>query len=594
MGSSHRRIVALFGAQFFGALVDNVLRSALAALVATRALHLGGLGPEALTALAAGLFVLPFVLFSGPAGALSDTFSKAAVLRAAKLIELPVVALAGYGLVAAHLPVLLVSLFLLGAQAALFGPAKYAILSDLVEPPALIGGTALIATGTFLAIVLGALVVDGAVDPTVIALIALALSLSGLIASRFIPTTPSGTPAARGPLVSLVESWRAARAVRSVFLSVLAISWFWFLGSALLALLPSFAAGGSMHRVLAVFCGGLALGSLAAGGLARGRIELGLVPLGSVGMTVGLVDLWWIGGEPVTGPALLDLGLVAVGSGLYTVPLYAMIQDRSAPAVRSRVIAANNVLNALFMVGSALLVYGMSAGGLAVGDQLLVLAVLNALVAIYIYRVIPEFVLRLVIWTLANLAYRLRARGLEHVPDKGPAVLVANHVTFVDWLFITAACRRPPRFVMYHGYFAMPVIGWFFRAGKVIPIAPAHESAETMQRAFDRIAAELEDGELVCLFPEGKLSKTGEMEPFRTGIERIIARTPVPVVPMALLGLWGSVFSRKRRSKVPRGFRSPIELRVGPPIPPEQVTAHGLAEVVAALGGFAAPRDAAS
>lgn len=578
----------LFWAQLLGALVDSLLRTALISLISGRAIQIGALDPRVLVSLAGAAFVLPFLLFSGLAGHLSDKHPKAAVLRWAKLAEVPVVALAAAALVTEQLAGLLACLFLLGTQATFFGPAKYAILGELLPPSGLIRGTALVATATFGAILLGALASQlwiGAL-PT-LALIAVVLSLAGAGAGLLVPRSAPGAE----PTLSV--RWggavAATRSVRSVFLSALGISWFWFLGSAILAVLPVYATDGTATRALVVFCGGLAVGALATDALARHRIELGLVPLGSLVMTIGLVDLGWSGDRPDSARALLDLGLVAVGSGLYTVPLYAMIQDRTAPARRARVIAGNNVLNALFMAASLLLVHGAAALGWPVSTLFLVLAALNVAVAFYIYQVIPEFLLRLVLFVLAHLMYRLRVRGLEQVPARGPAILVANHVTFVDWLLVAAAMGRPPRFVMYHGYFRMPVVGWFFRDGKVIPIAPAHESEDTMQQAFDRIAAELAEGELVCLFPEGKLSKTGAMEPFRTGIERIVARTPVPVVPMALLGLWGSAFSRKPGRKLFRRFRSPVELRIGAPIPPQQVTARGLAEAVAALGGFAVP-----
>lgn len=576
-----RRIAPLFWAQFLGACVHNVVRSALALSVTVR---LGALEPAALVALAAVLFVLPFVVFSGLAGALTDKHSKARVVQACKLAELPIVALGAWAFVRGDVPLLLLTSLLLGLQATFLGPAKYSILGESLEPHELIGGTALIATGTFLAILLGAWVSAWLAEtPVRLAALLPALSVLGLAASARIPRLAGAAPALEVGLIrSTTASWLAVRSVRSVFLSVLGISWFWFVGSAVLAVLPAYAPGAELPRALALFTGGLAAGAVVAGVLARGRIELGLVPIGSVLMTLGLVAL----GLRV-GPASVALVVVALGSGVYTVPLYAMIQDRAAPERRSQVIAGNNLLNAGFMIASVLLVHALADVGPA--TVLLVLGLLNAAVAIYIYQVIPEFLLRLVIFVLARVLYRLRVDGLAHVPERGAAVLVANHVTFVDWLFIGAACRRPPRFVMYHGYFRMPVVGWFFRDGKVIPIAPAHESEDTMNQAFDRIAHELADGELVCLFPEGKLSKTGGLEPFRTGIERIIQRTPVPVVPMALVGLWGSVFSRKPGPKIPRGFRRVIELRIGSPVPPREVTAGRLAQEVATLGGMALP-----
>jgi len=611
---SDRRIAPLFWTQFLGALNDNLFKNALAILVTYRAMRLGSLGPESLVALSSGLFILPFFLFSATAGQISDKYPKAQILRATKLAEIVIVVAASVALYVGYLPGLLAILFFLGLQAAFFGPAKYSILPELLTPAELVGGNAVIETGTFLAILAGTilggiLIAENAT--LVLAAVMIVAAIAGAITARAIPMTPGADPGitvSLSPLAPSLETFRATRKVRSVFLSVLGISWFWFMGAALLSVLPAYTRDvlhGSEHVVtafLAVFCVGIAVGSLASERLGRQRIELGLVPIGSIGMTIGLLDLWWVGSPllpdamlglseyirtPFGARVMIDLAIIALASGLYTVPLYAMIQDRSDAATRSRVIAGNNIMNACFMVLSSLLLLGMFAAQATIPTIFLVLAILNTVVALYIYQVIPEFLWRLMVWVLANFLYRLRVTGLDNVPDKGPAILVANHVTFVDWLFIGGACRRPPRFVMYHGYFKMPVVGWMFRDAKVIPIAPAHESEDTMQQAFDRIALELEDGNLVCLFPEGKLTKDGKMNPFRTGIERILARTPVPVVPMALNGLWGSLFSRQKR--LFRGFRSEIDLTIAPPISPEGLTAQHLAERVAALGGFEVP-----
>jgi 1-acyl-sn-glycerol-3-phosphate acyltransferase len=218
--------------------------------------------------------------------------------------------------------------------------------------------------------------------------------------------------------------------------------------------------------------------------------------------------------------------------------------------------------------------------------------VLNAAVAFYIYKVIPEFLFRFACWILANCMYRLRTVGRDNIPMEGAALLVCNHVTFVDWMIISSACKRPARFVMYHGFLKIPLLGWFFRDAKVIPISPAREDEQRMEAAFDRIAAELEAGEIVCIFPEGAITSDGRLQRFRPGVEKIVRRTPVPVIPMALIGMWGSFFSRKDGPAMRHPFRrvwSRIQLVIGPSIPPDQVTAAALAERVAALGGFDPP-----
>jgi 1-acyl-sn-glycerol-3-phosphate acyltransferase len=264
------------------------------------------------------------------------------------------------------------------------------------------------------------------------------------------------------------------------------------------------------------------------------------------------------------------------------------MQTWSDPAERSRVIAANNVMNALFIVFYAVLQIWLLAH-FTVPQIFLLLAFLNALVAAYIYRLIPEFTLRFAAYMLTWFSYRLKVTGLDHIPDEGPALLVCNHVSFVDWLFVGGAVRRPVRFVMYAGFAKHPVMRALVADAKIIPIASAKEDPEALGRAMDQIAADLAAGELVCIFPEGKLTDDGEIEVFKPGVERILARTPVMVVPLALRGLWGSFFSKQDGKAFGRPFRrgmwSRVELVVGEPVAPENATAARLPVEVAKLRG---------
>jgi 1-acyl-sn-glycerol-3-phosphate acyltransferase len=268
------------------------------------------------------------------------------------------------------------------------------------------------------------------------------------------------------------------------------------------------------------------------------------------------------------------------------------IQQRSILAERSRVIAGNNILNAFFIVASSVMLVVMVARGFSYPAVFLVLALLNVAAAVYIYSVVPEFLLRFVSWCMANLLYRLRVENEDGIPAEGPAVLVANHVSFVDWLLIAAASPRPVRFVMAEEYSRLPLVRFLFRDAKVIPISPASKDPELLERAYDRIAEELAEGELVCIFPEGGISPDGKLAPFHHGIEHIIERTPVAVVPVALVGLWGSFFSRKHGPAMTRPFRrfwSRVTVRVGEAMSPEEITAQTVAERVAELGGWDVP-----
>jgi 1-acyl-sn-glycerol-3-phosphate acyltransferase len=401
-----------------------------------------------------------------------------------------------------------------------------------------------------------------------------------------------------------------AREVRSVFLSVLGIGWFWFYGALALAQIPGLgheALGGDEHVVtllLALFSIGIGLGCLLCERLSGGTIELGLVPLGAGGLTLFALDLAWSASAAAGPPGGLDVGgfatswrhwrlaadLVLVGAfgGFFIVPLLAFVQHRSDPRRLSRIIAANNIVSAFLMVVAAGAGIGLRTSGFGVPAVFVFAAVVNAVVAAYIFTVIPEFLMRFVVWMLVHTVYRVRHRGLDHLPAVGPAVLVANHVSFVDALVITAASRRPIRFVMDHAIFRLPILRFVFRTGRAIPIASRKEDPALLERAYDEVARALEAGELVCIFPEGRITTTGDLSPFRPGIERIVARTPVPVVPLALRGLWGSFFSRMGGPAMRRPFRrfwSRIEVVAGPPIPPEFATAAALQARVAELRG---------
>ena len=627
MGQLHllleRRFWPLFWTQFLGAFNDNLFKNTTALLVAFGTLRIAGIQSETIVVGSTGIFILPFFLFSATAGQITDRFSKSRLILGVKLWEMGVMLLAGIGFFVGSLPLLLVVVFLMGLQSTFFGPAKYAVLPELLDPRSLVGGNALVEMGTFLAILLGTIAAGevakaGGLWVRWFGLLVVGIAGAGTLTSLFLPRTPPGDPNLRIQLDPIRPTGRilaVTRRPRVVFLAVLGISWFWLLGAAFISLLPIFVRDvlGGDERVftlfLALFCVGIAVGSLLCDRLSGHTLELGLVPLGSIGISLLVADFAWGAGHFVAvagggaGPLAYlaqpggvriaaDLFGVAVFSGFYTVPLYTLVQARSATAERSRVIAGLNILNSGFMVASSVLIMVLRAAGVSIPAVFGLLAVLNAAVAIYIYTVLPEFLLRFAAWVAARLIYRLRLRGIEHVPTEGPAVLVANHVSFADWLLLAAAVPRPVRFVIDHRVAGLPVLRFLFRDAKVIPIAPRQENETLLERALDRVAEELAAGELVCLFPEGGITSDGALQPFHHGIERIVERTPVPVVPVAITGMWGSFFSRKDAPAMTRPFRrvwSRVGVRIGVPVPPEQVTADGLAERVAELGGWPSP-----
>jgi 1-acyl-sn-glycerol-3-phosphate acyltransferase len=445
---------------------------------------------------------------------------------------------------------------------------------------------------------------------TIVASLSVLLAVVGYLTSRRLPVLPPVAPELAvqwNPFTPTLQILRIAKKTRAVWLSLLGISWFWFFGAAFLTILPGYAQttlGAHAHVVtlfLSVFCVGIALGSLFTEKVSGKNLELGLVPLGSIGMTVFTFDLFLVGApsapEQTLGvmaflaaphaPRILgDMFAIAIFGGFFTVPLYTLIQQRAEPSERSRVIAANNVLNALLMVAASVLLAVLFGRDVSVPHIFLIVAGLNAAVAIYIYSLMPEFLLRFIAFLLARLMYRVELRGHDNVPESGGVVLVCNHVSFVDFLIVAGMIRRPTRFVMDHRIAATPGVSLVFKHAKTIPIAPEREDKGLMERAFGRIAEELRAGEVVCIFPEGKLTRDGALERFRSGIERIIKESPVPVVPMALEGLWGSMFSRMpkpEKQQQKRGLRHRLTLTIGAPIPAEAVNAALLEERVRAL-----------
>jgi hypothetical protein len=615
---TERRFAPFFGVQFLGALNDNIFKQGLVILLAYQTLTFTTLQTDVLQNLAQALFVLPFFIFSATAGQLADKYEKSRLISITVLIELCVMVLGGIGFFLRSLEVLLAALFLSGVQSALFGPVKYAILPQHLREEELIGGNALVETGTSIAILAG-LVLGGWVvaqpgwGVAGVAAITITVSGAAFALSRRIPSAPPPEPRLRINWNPATETWRNLRFLttnRTVFLSVLGISWFWFYGAAFVTQFPNLSRNvllGNEHVVtllLIVFSIGIGAGSLLCERLSGHKIELGLVPFGSIGLTLFAADLYWAlsgytGGAPVglrefaLDPGhwriLTDLALIGVFGGFYIVPLYALIQTRSDKSHRSRVIAGNNILNALFMVAAAVLAIALFKAGLTIPQLFLVVALLNAAVAVYIYTLVPEFLMRFLVWLLIHSVYRLEKSGLDHIPEEGPALLVCNHVSYVDALIIAAAYRRPIRFVMDHRIFRIPLLNFVFRTGGAIPIASAKEDPALLERAYDEIARGLEKGDLIGIFPEGRITDTGELYPFRPGIMRALERTPVPVVPLALRGLWGSFFSRKGGAAMTRPFRrgffSKIALAVGRPIMPRLVTPERLQAEVLALRG---------
>ena len=597
---------------------DNVFKFAFTLLVTYQAAQYSSLDTAVLVNLIAGLFILPFILFSATSGQLADRYDKASLVRAIKALEVAIMLVGCWGFFAHSAAVLLLTTFLLGLHSTLFGPVKYAYLPAHLLASEIVGGNGLVEMGTFVAILLGTiaggqLVDSGPGGPMAAGWVTVAVALVGLAASWFVPKTPPADAGLKINWNPFTETWRnlaIARTDRAVFLSLLGISWLWFFGATFLTQFSTFARdvlggdGSVVTVLLAVFSIGIAVGSLLCERLSGHKIEIGLVPFGSIGMTVFGIDLYWAShGLHPAGVAdigtfmaehrhwrvLVDLFLLAMFSGFYSVPLYALIQTRCQPTHRSRIIAANNILNAIFMIASAIIAIALLRGfDFSIPQLFLASALFNAVVAIYIYSLVPEFLYRFLAWLLIHTMYRVRKSGLQNIPDHGPALIVSNHVSFVDALLIMGCSPRPIRFVMDRSIFSIPVLSWLFRQAKAIPIGSYKEDPRLVEAAFEAVSAELRDGQLVCIFPEGRITDTGDIVPFRPGISRILERNPVPVVPVALQGLWGSFFSRAHGGRPFNGFRgffSRIGIAVGAAVAPQVAAPAQLQTIVSELRG---------
>jgi 1-acyl-sn-glycerol-3-phosphate acyltransferase len=530
--------------------------------------------------------------------------------------------LAAIGFFGGHVAILLACTFLMGLHSTLFGPVKFAYLPQHLGERELTGGNGMVEMGTFVAILLGqvagGLLVDvPGVGPMIVGFACIALAIVGRLVAQAVPASPASDPGLKINWNLFSETWRNLKLAHGnvvVFRSLLGISWMWFFGAVFLSQFPSFAKevlhGNAQvaSLLLVVFSVGIGIGSLLCELLSRRHVEIGLVPLGAIGMTVFAVDLYFASrslppaaemglgtflGIAAHWRVMVDLALLSLFAGLYSVPMYALIQLRAQATHRARIIAANNILNALFMIASAVIAGALLKAGFSIPQIFLFTGLANAVVAVYIFLLVPEYFLRFVAWVLSRVVYRFKVRGDDHIPVEGPAVLVCNHVSFVDAVLLMAASPRPIYFVMDYRIFEVPVLGWIFRLAKAIPIASQKDDPATYAAAFERAAQVLREGDLLAIFPEGAITRDGELQPFKGGVMKVLERAAAdgvqpPVVPMALTNLWGSFFSRVEEGgamKKPfrRGVFNRVGLNVGAPVSAAQAEPQLLQQRVGVL-----------
>ena len=595
-----RRFGPFYAVLLIAALNDQAFMQALVLALAYRTASFTSLGADLLQNLVQALLVLPLLAFSALAGQLADKYEKAALVRAALLVQLACMALGAAGLLLASLPLLFAALLLGGVQAALLSPVKYAMLPQQLAPSELVGGNGLLVGGTAVAVVAGMLY-GGllAAQPrwgfallaaSTLALSALALALARAIAPAA-PPAP-GLAVDWNPLRATLQLVRLAVAERAVFAALLGMSWFWFYAVLLATQLPNLASrvlGASEYGATALLAAaalGIGAGALLCERLSGHKVEPGLVPLGALGVTACGLDLAWAAAGGGAWRIGADLALLGVFGGLYAVPLCALVQERAAPGQRSRIIAAGSFLNGAFALLAAAFAIALFEAGATIPQLFLAAALLHGAVTLGICRAVPEIPARFMAWLLVHSAYRVHVSGVERIPQAGPALLVCNHVSYVDAIVITAASPRPIRWVVDHRIYRLPLLRVFFRLTRAIPIARAKEDAQVLARAYEAIAEALRRGEAVGIFPEGRRTTDGELGEFRPGVRRVLERTPVPVVPMALTGLWQSAFSRNGgKLLLAARLSSRVRLAIGEAMDPAGVTPQALRAAVLALRG---------
>jgi 1-acyl-sn-glycerol-3-phosphate acyltransferase len=611
----------MFWTQFAGAFNDNYFKNALGILIVYQwQTGVFGLDAKLFVPMSAAVFILPFFLFSATAGQLADKYEKSRLIRVIKVAEIVIMAVGVVGFLTQQAELLLFVLFLMGSQSAFFGPVKYGILPQLLDRDRLVGGNAMVELATYLAIlggtIAGGLLVTQTWGTTPVGVYVvcggvLAIGVLGFGVSTQVVDCPAENPDLKVKWDPIRPTWEIVKITaksKPVFLSVLGITWFWSFGTAFLSLFPTYTKDllGANEAIatlfLAAFSMGIAAGSIICERLSKHRLELGLVPIGAAGMTLFCADLFLIGqpwqltpelltfGEffarPMAWRIQIDLFLIALFGGMYIVPLYTMIQLRAEHGEVSRVIAGNNIINSLAMVLMSLALMALQGWEWTEPQIFGMLAVLNAVCALVVFWQVPEFLLRFAVWMLSNIVYRIEVEGQENIPEEGGCVVIANHVSFIDWFILGGAIKRPVHFVMDVAFAHLPGLKWFAAHGWVIPIASPKRDEVAYEQAFVSIRKKLREGWLVGIFPEGMIAEDGQMNEFRRGIERIVERDSVPIVPIAINGLWGSWFSRRggpAMQKRPRRFWSRVHITIGEPVSSEGLSAEAMQALVAAL-----------
>lgn len=560
--------------QFLGAFNDNLYKI-IVSLCAISAAASGNY-----VALAGAVFVVPFLLFSGYAGRLADSISKRTVLIWVKVFEILVMTIGLLVFFGDRIEWMLVVLFLMALHSTIFSPAKYGIVPEMVKDQDLSRANAMLEMSTFVAIVLGTsagafMFSSWRSEAWKMGMVTLVVAVIGFLFSLKIPKTSSPRRTERFQWNPFAEVWTGSKHLwkdRPMFLAVVGISYFWFLGA--FFQLDLLLAGKETLRVDDLHVGlmvtalaiGIGAGSMLAGRLSGDKVELGLVPLGSVLMAVLSVALYLSRSSYV--PFVIILSLLGLSGGLFIVPLNAYLQQRSGDQEKGRIIATNNFYNTigLLLASGAIWIFHDHLH-ISPAKLILVSGVGTVAVTIYLVTLVPDFLVRFVLWMLTHTFFNIRISGKENVPFRGPALLVSNHISYADGFLVGACVQRFIRFMVWRPFYELKAFHWFMRLSGAIPVGgQAHERTDSIQQA----RKELEAGHVVCIFPEGAISRTGNMLPFKRGMEKILSGLDVPVIPVHIDGTWGGIFSFEHGRfnwKMLKRIPCPVRVSFGKPMP---------------------------
>ncbi len=571
---------SLIATQFQGAFSANAFRYLLTYMILGMALTRDR--EDKSIAMIGLLFSMPFVLFSMAGGFLADRFSKRQVTIATKVIELLAMAVAVVALQTHLLSFQFAVLFLVATQAALFGPSKYGLLPEILPPKWLSWGNGVIELGTFLAVIAGTMA-GGWLSETFqrreayVGGILVVLAVVGLGFSLGISKAPAAAPHKKfriNFLADLFAQIKLMRQDRPLLLAVVGNTYFWFLGALylptvivygkdLLHLQPT--RNSLLDVALAL---GIGIGSLVAGYLSGNKIEYGLVPLGSFGMTA-MAAVVGIFPHSFASAAVVFFGL-GFFAGFFVVPVNTLIQHRPAADAKGGILAAANLLTFVGVAAASGLYFLLTTvGRLDARGVFLATSVITLFGTIYVLYLLPDWFLRLLLWFAVHTVYRVRVLGRDNVPEKGGALFVSNHMSFVDVLLLMASTDRPIRFLMLKDIYDRSFMKPFARIMKAIPVSSELRPRDMIVSL--RTASEaIRNGEIVCIFAEGQITRTGQMLPFRRGLERIMKGVEAPIVPVNLHGVWGSIFSFERNRflwKLPQRLPYPVTVSFGKWLP---------------------------